>query len=409
MLPPTATTGEGVYLRPERPQPVGGEQPRVKPLAVYAGTVTGQDGTARPFRLEILTEAAGTVTATIPGPHGPIKIAGTRTGDTYNLSTPAGDKSVAVVAKVDAAGNVTGTVTRTHTENGETQTHIGTLALKKVEIVPPPIKPGPRPDPAAKPIASYNGSVTENGVERKFNLAILTEGADGAVTANIPGPGHPIKLTGTKAGGTYTLGATLEHRTIALTATVDASGNVTGTITTVITKPDSTTETHTGTLALKKVVPPVKPTTPDSGATTGLSSTASTTALGKSTTIAKPNPTPTPRVKPAPGTITNLLTYTGKMSIGDRSGTVVIRTYTDSSNGKTFISIRSRALLGKRSLVMEATITGNTISASRSDGERSATISLTTSADGSLVGSLTLKRGTVERTMTIDADKVTSV
>jgi len=391
-----------------------------KPVAVYQGKITLSDSSTRPFCLAILTEGTdGSVTANIPGPGGPVSLTGTKAGSTYTLSGTKGSDSFAVTATVDASGNVTGTVTRTTTAtDGTTTTETGTLALTKADATQPP-KGGQGGDDHGGPggpggqqgtpvtlLADYDGTLTlADGTTHKFALGIISEGADGTVTACLPGPGGGIKLTGTKSGSTYTLSGKRDNVSVSITATVDASGNVTGTFTKTTTASDSTTTTETGTLALTLDTTHGKPTS-----TTTTAPTTTTTATTKSSAKSATTSTLSRSVSSTSSTtpsFTNLVTYTGKMTIGDRTADVIIQTYTN-KNGKTLVAIRSRRLLGRRSLVLEATITGTSITASRTDGNHSVSVSLAIATDGSLTGGVTFKKGTIERSATIDADKVTT-
>ncbi len=389
---------------------------KTAPVAVYQGTITfSEDSTTRPFSLVILTEGTdGAVTASIPGHHGRVQLTGTKSGSTYTLSGGKDGNTVSVTATVDADGKVTGTFTRTYTEDGTTVTDTGSISLTKADNTQPPTNPGQGPGrqgppkdgtdttkPAA-PIAVYEGTLTiSDCTSKKFGLAIITENADGTVTARI-GHRDGIELAGTKSGSTYTLTGTKGTVSVSITATVDASGNLTGTYSKTTTATDGNTTTESGTLALTKKAAPTKPekSSDSSGSTTTTTTTVTDTTLSKTSTESKTSTSTRP-------TISNLVTYKGNMTFGTKTAEVTIQTYT-LSTGKTLVTIRSRALLGRRTLVLEATINGNSITASRTDGERSVAVNLTTATDGSIAGSVSLKKGTIERTLTIDADKVTA-
>ncbi len=239
---------------------------------------------------------------------------------------------------------------------------------------------------AAKPVAVYAGKITtDEGEPRRFALAIVSE-TDGNVVARIPGREGGIKLTGTLAGDTYTLAASKEGRSVSVVATVDVDGNVTGTITHTFTTRSGETESHVATLALKKVTAPT----------------------GTEPPVTSPPVVDRPvrPYRPDRHQISNVTVYTGTISGSDKTGDVFIQTFTN-REGKTMILIAAKHRFGLRPAILEATIEGNTITASKSAGDRSIAIAFTTSNDGSLTGTVTLAKGDATRVLNVDADKKT--
>jgi len=364
------------------------------PIANYVGTVTPVEGEPKRFGLAIISETAGVVVARIPGREGGVKLEGTKTGNTYNLSAAKDGRTVTVVATVDADGNVTGTITHTFTNDaGETETGTGTLALKKATAPTRPEKPSddtvvggggddetPGETPA-KPIAAYNGTVTFDGEERskRFGVSIVSE-TDGVVVARLPGRGGAHELTGTKSGSTYTLAS--EDGKVSVVFTVADDGTAAGTLTCKFKGEGDTTVTKTGALSLKSVdvstLPtegehrgdkPVRPFRPDRG-----------------------------------GAITDAVVYTGTITNGERTGDVFVQTFKN-KEGKTMVLIAAKHRFGPRPAFLEAVVTDTSITASKSVEDRSIDVAFTLAADGSLTGTVTLKRGDKTETLTIDADK----
>lgn len=357
------------------------------PVAVYNGTVTHDDASTKRFGLAIVSETDGAVVARIPGREGGIELTGTKTGNTYTLTASKDGRSVSVVATVDADGNVTGTLTHTFTNpEGETETHTGTLSLKLAAQPEKPEKPeqpsvgiGPDDQTPVTPVAAFHGTVTFDGdITKRFGVAILTDDA-GTVTARIPGRDAAHQLTRTHTGDTYTLASA--DGNVSVVFTVDDQGAATGTLTCVIKLKDGTTETRIGDLNLKSA----DPTAPPPGG------------------VDKPSPgdRPVRPFRPDRHAITDAVVYTGTISGDDKSGDVFVQTYTN-AEGKTMLLIAAKHRFGLRPAILEATIDGNTITAGNSIGDRSIDVELTTTADGALSGTITLKRGETTRVLTVN-------
>lgn len=235
-------------------------------------------------------------------------------------------------------------------------------------------------DTRVKPIAVYVGKLTtDENQTKRFMLQIVSD--DGTnVVARIPGRVGLVEVTGTKSGNVYTLGASKEGRSLSVVATIADDGTVTGTFTHSFTNKDGETESQAGTIALKKVEAPTKPTNP--------------------TVPVKPvRPFFPPRELP-----TNIVVYTGTVSEGDKSSDVFVQTFTNKA-GKTMLVIASKKRIGLRPIIIEATLTDTTITASKSVGDRSVNISLTIGSDGALAGTIDIARGEKTRSLTLSATK----
>jgi hypothetical protein len=364
-----------------------------QPAAVYTGTATLEDGSVKRFGLAIVSETDAAVVARIQGRDGGIELTGTKTGDTYTLTTSREGRTVTVVATVDADGNLTGTITHAFTNSqGGSESHTAALSLKLGATPEKPTQPGqPRPDdnagpetPAA-PIAAFNGTVTfEDDRAKRFGVAIVSDEA-GTVTARLPGRGAAHELTGTHTGNTYTLASA--DGNVSVTFTVDDDGNATGTLTCVVKLRDGTTETRTGALNLKSIDPTTLPVGGEDKPSTG--------------------ERPVRPFQPDRRAIADAVVYTGTISGDDKSGDVFVQTYTN-SEGKTMLLIAAKHRFGLRPAILEATIDGNTITAGNAIGDRSIDVELTTSDDGSLTGTITLKKADTTRVLTLDATRRTN-
>ncbi len=357
------------------------------PVALYVGTATPEEGVAKRFSIAIISETEGAVVARIAGRDGGVKLEGTKTGDTYTLSATKDGRTVSITATVDADGKVTGTITNAYANaEGETESSTSTLALTKATTPAKPEKPaddsigGGAKDDDVVPIAAYNGTVTfDDGKAKRFGVSILSEADDGTVVARLPGRGASHELTGTRSGDTYTLAS--EDGKVSVVLTVAEDGSAAGTLTTTVKGEDDTTVTKTGTLSLKSAdvtspptagEKPVRPHRPDRG-----------------------------------GAITDAIVYTGTITNGTKTGDVFVQTYKN-AEGKTMLLVAAKHRFGPSPAILEATVTDTAITAGKSVGDRSIDIAFTISADGSLTGTITLKKGDATQTLAVDADKKTT-
>lgn len=238
-------------------------------------------------------------------------------------------------------------------------------------------------DTRVKPIAVYTGKLTtEDGETKRFMLQIISD--DGTnVVARIPGRGGLVEVTGTKSGNVYTLSATKDDRIISVSATIADDGTVTGSVTHTFTNADDAVETHTATIALTKVDTTTKPDTP--------------------------KPTKPVRAFHPPRELPkDIVVYTGTVTEGDTTNDVFVQTFTN-REGKTMLVIASKKRIGLRPIIIEATLTDTTITASKSVGERSVNISLTIGSDGSLAGTIDIAKGEKTRSLTLAATKAETV
>jgi len=243
---------------------------------------------------------------------------------------------------------------------------------------------------AVEPIATYTGKLTtDEGDVKRFMLQIISD--DGTnVVARIPGREGMVEVTGTKSGDAYSLSAEKDGRSVSVEATIDDAGAVTGTVTHSFTNADDAVETHTGTIALTLAEKPTKPETPpEDGEGDG--------------EVQKP----VRAHRPPHEKLTDLVVYTGTINNGENDRDVFVETFTN-REGKTILVIASKHRFGPRPIVIEATLTDTSITASKSVDDRSVDINLTIGADGSLTGTVELVKGETSRALTVDATKVDS-